>query len=249
MNAHTEILPQAGLAAYSFEASDDIIEFAKAFAKAQAAMGDVLKGSDNAHFKTKYADLGAVVEATLPALNGAGFSVLQPPSFDGETVRVSTLILHESGQWMRSTLALRPSKTDPHGVGSAITYARRYGLLAMCGVAPEDDDGNAASGPVQTQHDTRQASRQEDTKQKPDPQAVIDSAKGGIDMCGDEVAIDRWLAEKAENLRRLKQDMPVAHDMIIAHARSRQDEMREAAAARVRSKSDAFNISDDEIPF
>lgn len=130
-----------------FEASPEIAEFAKAFPKAQSAMGDVLKNANNPAFKSKYADLAAVVEATIPALNSAGFSVLQFPSFNGSEVRVATLILHESGQWMRCTLALRPTKADPQGVGSATTYARRYGLQAMTGVAPEDDDGNAASRP------------------------------------------------------------------------------------------------------
>jgi hypothetical protein len=131
-----------------FETSTDIAEFAKAFPKAQAAMGDVLKKATNPAFRSKYADLAAVVEAVIPALNESGFSVLQPPATtrDG-TVRIMTMILHESGQWMRCTLALKPTKADPQGVGSAITYGRRYGLQAMTGVAPEDDDGNAASRP------------------------------------------------------------------------------------------------------
>lgn len=131
-----------------FETSAEIAEFAKAFPKAQAAMGDVLKKATNPAFKSKYADLAAVVEATIPALNSSGFSVLQPPATGGNgEVRIMTMILHESGQWMRCTLSLRPTKADPQGVGSAITYGRRYGLQAMTGVAPEDDDGNAASRP------------------------------------------------------------------------------------------------------
>lgn len=129
------------------ETSEGIDAFAKSFPKAQSAMGDVLKNANNPAFKSKYADLAAVVEATIPALNSAGFSVMQFPTFDGQTVKVSTMILHESGQWMRCTLSLRPTKADPQGVGSAITYGRRYGLQAMTGVAPEDDDGNAASRP------------------------------------------------------------------------------------------------------
>lgn len=120
---------------------------AKAFIAAQKATESVKKAATNPAFKTKYADLAHVVEGVIPALNGAGVGVLQFPAFDGEMVSVTTTLLHDSGASVSSTLSLRPSKSDPQGVGSAITYARRYALLAMTGAAPEDDDGNAASGP------------------------------------------------------------------------------------------------------
>lgn len=122
--------------------------FAKAFIAAQLATEAVKKASTNPAFRSKYADLAAVVEAVIPALNAAGIGVIQLPAFDGELVNVETILLHESGASMRGTLAIRPTKPDPQGVGSAITYARRYALLAMTGAAPEDDDGNAASGPA-----------------------------------------------------------------------------------------------------
>lgn len=121
--------------------------FAKAFIKAQMATEAVKKASTNPAFKSKYADLAGVVEAVVPALNSAGVGVLQFPSYDGEMVAVTTTFIHESGASVTSVLQLRPSKTDPQGVGSAVTYGRRYALLAMSGAAPEDDDGNAASGP------------------------------------------------------------------------------------------------------
>lgn len=118
-----------------------------AYAKAQADMGPVLKGAVNPAFRSKYADLASVVDAVLPAMNKNGLAVIQSPGFDGETVTVETLIVHTSGGWIKSALALRPTKADPQGVGSAVTYGRRYALLAFAGVAPEDDDGNAASAP------------------------------------------------------------------------------------------------------
>jgi hypothetical protein len=74
--------------------------------------------------------------------------VPQFAAFDGQMVMVTTRLLHEGGASVTSTLAMRPTKNDPQGVGSAITYARRYSLLAMTGAAPEDDDGNAASRPA-----------------------------------------------------------------------------------------------------
>jgi len=118
---------------------------AKAFVAAQKATESIKKAATNPAFKSKYADLAHVVEGVIPALNDAGVGVIQAPGFDGDLVSVTTTLLHESGACVTSTLHLRPSKNDPQGVGSAITYARRYSLLAMTGAAPEDDDGNAAS--------------------------------------------------------------------------------------------------------
>ena len=121
--------------------------FAIAFIAAQKATEAVKKASTNPAFKSRYADLAVVVEAVIPALNESGIAVIQSPSFDGDLVSVTTMLLHESGSSVTGTLSMRPTKMDPQGVGSAITYARRYSLLAMAGAAPEDDDGHAASQP------------------------------------------------------------------------------------------------------
>lgn len=131
------------------EWTGDRVPFAKAFVAAQKATDAVKKASTNPAFKSKYADLAGVVEAVVPALNDQGIAVMQFPAFDGEFVSVTTELLHESGASVRSTLKMRPTKADPQGEGSAITYARRYSLLAMTGAAPEDDDANAASQPGQ----------------------------------------------------------------------------------------------------
>lgn len=118
---------------------------AKALVAAQKATESIKKAATNPAFRSKYADLAHVVEGVVPALNNAGVAVLQSPANDGELVSVTTTLLHESGASVTGVLHLRPTKNDPQGVGSAITYARRYALLAMTGAAPEDDDGNAAS--------------------------------------------------------------------------------------------------------
>lgn len=130
---------------------------AKALVAAQKATESIKKAATNPAFKSKYADLAHVVEGVVPALNTAGVMVLQCPGFDGEFVSVTTTFLHEGGSSVTSTLSLRPSKGDPQGVGSAITYARRYALLSMAGGAPEDDDGNAASGPRQERPEAKRA--------------------------------------------------------------------------------------------
>lgn len=143
-------VPQiSGAGAGALAWDGDRASIAKAFVSAQKAMEAVKKAASNPHFKTKYADLSEVVESVVPALNDAGIGVIQAPAFDGKWVTITTTFLHESGASLSGSLQMLPSKTDPQGVGSAITYGRRYSLLAMTGAAPEDDDGNASSGPRQ----------------------------------------------------------------------------------------------------
>lgn len=124
---------------------------AAALAAAQAKMGKALKSANNPHFKSKYADLASVVDACMPALNEVGIAVIQPTT-DDETGRyVETVLIHgESGETLKCRVPLIVAKNDMQGYGSAVTYARRYGLMSMAGIAPEDDDGNrAAKAPPQ----------------------------------------------------------------------------------------------------
>jgi len=113
---------------------------AAALAKAQAEMGKALKDSENPHFKSKYADLAAVVDACLPALNKHGIAVIQPFVSSDFGNAVKTVLIHESGEALECSIPLILGKNDMQGMGAAITYARRYGLMAMAGVAPDDDD-------------------------------------------------------------------------------------------------------------
>jgi hypothetical protein len=117
-----------------------------ALAAAQAEMGPALKDAVNPAFKSKYADLASVVAAVMPALNKHGIAVLQPP-YDDEAGRyVKTILVHgETGETAECRVPLIIQKNDMQGYGSAVTYARRYGLMGMAGIAPEDDDGNAAA--------------------------------------------------------------------------------------------------------
>ena len=132
------------------EKSENINELATALAKAQGVMQNAKKDSENPFFKSKYADLATVIDAAKEPLYKNGLSVVQLTSSDGESVKVNTLLLHSSGQWIGETLSLKPVKGDPQGLGSAITYGRRYAYSAIIGMASEeDDDGNAASQPVE----------------------------------------------------------------------------------------------------
>ena len=134
-----------------------------ALAKAQAEMQNPTKDAANPHFKSKYADLASVRDAVLPVLGKHGLAVLQLPCETPHGPALVTRLLHESGEWVETTNLLRPFKLDPQGVGSALTYRRRYDLQSIAGVAGEDDDdGNAASGRPTVRHgDPRQADRRE----------------------------------------------------------------------------------------
>lgn len=125
--------------------SDEIGELAKALAAARKDFKPVLKDANNPFFKSKYADLAGVIEATSDALSKQGLVVIQSPRLGLNRIAVTTLLAHSSGQWLRDDLELPLSKFDAQGAGSAITYARRYAYQAIVGVAAEDDDGNAAS--------------------------------------------------------------------------------------------------------
>lgn len=119
---------------------------ASALVKAQKAFGPALKTNTNPHFRSKYADLSACVEAVIDSLNSNGIALIQQTHECENGVIVETVFVHESGETLSSgKLHVPASKHDAQGYGSALTYARRYSLMAACGIAPEDDDGNAAS--------------------------------------------------------------------------------------------------------
>lgn len=119
---------------------------ASAFVRAQKAFGPALKTNTNPHFKSKYADLSACIEAVIDALNGEGIALVQQCHESANGVIVETMFVHASGEAMScGKLHVPAAKQDPQGYGSALTYARRYSLMAACGIAPEDDDGNAGS--------------------------------------------------------------------------------------------------------
>jgi ERF superfamily len=126
--------------------SEQINELAAALSKAQAAIRPAAKESVNPHFKSKYADLAAIWAACREPLTANGLAVVQLPiEAAAGHVGLTTMLLHSSGQFIQSTAVVRLVKDDAQGMGSAITYLKRYGLAAMVGVvADDDDDGNAA---------------------------------------------------------------------------------------------------------
>ena len=121
-------------------------EIASALVKAQRQFGPALKTSTNPHFRSKYADLSACIEAVIDALNDNGIFLLQKNYDCSNGIMCETVFVHESGEMLECGIVHFPAvKQDPHGYASALTYARRYSLMAACGIAPEDDDGNMGS--------------------------------------------------------------------------------------------------------
>jgi hypothetical protein len=126
--------------------SEQINDLATALAAAQGEMANATYNRVNPHFRSKYADLASVRDATIPALSKHGLALAQFTSFDGDgTFLLVTRLLHASGQWMESVFPLPMMIDKPQIMGSAQTYARRYAWSGMCGIASEeDDDANAA---------------------------------------------------------------------------------------------------------
>ncbi len=129
------------------ERSENIAEISKAMVQFQANVENVKKGSANPFFKSKYADLGDILAAIRKPLSDAKLAIVQgPEQFEGEAV-ITTMLVHESGEWFRSKIKIRPKDAGPQALGSVITYARRYALSAMlCIATDEDDDAEKAEG-------------------------------------------------------------------------------------------------------
>ena len=166
--------------------SSSIKELATALSRAQGSIKGAVKDSNNPFFKSKYADLASVVEAIRDAFSANGLSYVQQVSeSEKDEVRVETVILHSSGEWMCcGVLALPVSKADAQGYGSALTYARRYSLSAAAGVYAEDDDGNAAA------------------KAKPVYEAPDEKGKVILEACGSMSSLSKAWQELTPNQRK-----------------------------------------------
>lgn len=179
------------------EHSQTIGELGKALAAAQGEIDNAKKDSENPFFKSKYADLASVRDAFKSALSKHGLAIVQMPKSqiteDATIITVETMLIHSSGEWVKGDLGAIPVKTDPQGIGSCITYLRRYALSAATGVATEDDDGNAASQGAQPQ----QTAKQPKLSQK--ATEIKELKKAAVDVCtmlnaaGDET---KWSGPK-----------------------------------------------------
>jgi hypothetical protein len=172
--------------------SESIASLAKALSAAQGSIKSALKDSNNPFFKSKYADLASVWESCRPALSSNGLAVTQSTAFVGELLVLETMLMHLSGEWVSSVYPISPVKSDPQGVGSAITYARRYSLSALVGVvAGEDDDGNAASRPAHV------PPKKTDNKEEPY------AARSPQQFAAKPIDTPKWLPQQSAEVNKL----------------------------------------------
>lgn len=163
-----EAIQEVKIVKQSLTLSPEIDKLAISLAKARAKFERVIKDASNPFFKSKYADLSNIIEATALPLAENGLSIIQGPGkiADGR-VELTTIMLHSSGQWIRCESEMLVAKQDAQGIGSAITYGRRYAEQSILNVAGEDDDGNAASSkgkPSVTESNDQYDQRTEDQK-------------------------------------------------------------------------------------
>jgi hypothetical protein len=178
---------------------------AAAFVKAQREFGPALKSHTNPHFRSRYADLSACVEAVIDALNANGIAMTQRTSICDNGIIIETVFIHESGEVLNcGQLHVPASKQDPQGYGSALTYARRYSLLAASGLAPEDDDGNASSRRKPLPDITDHLSAI-DASANSEELAVV--FKAAIEACGEHQELQaKVIAAKKTRVERAKKE-------------------------------------------
>jgi len=151
-------------------ASEQIDQIVPALIKAKGEFKAAVKDSTNPHFKSKYVALDGVIDAVGSAFqNNDIFCAQQTDVVDGRIV-LYTRFLHVSGQWIGGAYPVHPVKNDPQGEGSALTYARRYALMALAGIAPEDDDGNAAT----------EAAKRQQAESRPEARTIAGTPTGGV---------------------------------------------------------------------
>ena len=213
---------------------------ATALAAAQMEMGKALKQSNNPHFRSKYADLGNVMDACLGPLNSHGIAVVQPTGENEHGRHVKTILIHgESGETLECTVPLIVQKNDMQGYGSAVTYARRYGLMAMAGIAPEDDDGNAAA-----KNPPKHQPRQQAPKEEPrDPQKICDSLVTAVNKAENENDLNATIG--GEKFDAAWQWLAENHDDHSATVRRAVDAARE----KFEKPRHSDDLNGSEIPY
>jgi hypothetical protein len=126
--------------------SDSIKHIAEALVLAQKEIKFASKDSTNPHFKSKYANINSVIEAVKAPLNNNGIAILQSLSpSDDNKLHLTTRLIHSSGEWIEDTAVCPIQKQDPQGLGSAISYIRRYSISSLCALYADDDDGQSAA--------------------------------------------------------------------------------------------------------
>jgi hypothetical protein len=196
------------------ENTDKIIP---AYIKAEHEVGAVKKTASNPHFRSKYADLEAVMDACSGALANNGLAVWQSIS-DGQLI---TRLFHTSGQWMEGHTPLIIAKNDMQGLGSAFTYARRYGLMAILGIAPEDDDGNAASATIIPLPVKKAEQKKVEVAHVEEAKSILSEAK----QISDAKELDWFLKKNAQRIADIREASTVTHEYLQQRIDERRQEI------------------------
>lgn len=131
--------------------SEQLDKLASALAKAQGLIEGAKQDSDNPYFKSKYADLHTVMKACKQPLADNGLSIVMTYEVENDKNYLTTMLLHESGQWIKGKMLIPVGKPDAQSLGAATTYCRRFSLSALVGISTYDDDGEEASKPHREQ--------------------------------------------------------------------------------------------------
>lgn len=194
---------------------------AQAFIKAKKEFSPAIKNAVNGHLRNKYADLSSCIDAVDDALLNNGIAMYQETFEDQTGVTVETVMIHESGESIRfGKLHVPASKQDPQGYGSALTYARRYSLMSACGIAPEDDDGQAASQQQRQQPQTRQHQPSQNAKLSANQITEITNLINETNS--DFSAFMEWVSAGVKAECNALKDVPAtAYDVIVNKLKSK----------------------------
>jgi hypothetical protein len=221
------------------QTSETIKEIATALAKAQAAMHGATKDGKNPAFKSTYATLSNVIEAARGPLTENGIAFIQSPgAMEEGGITITTSLVHSSGEWFKSTITMPVrDRNNPQAVGGAITYACRYSLMAMLGLPPVDDDGNAAAqGGPRPSNGGNHAPRQPappvefSSGRKHEPGTIAKTMIGALKIAKTVEDLSDWGEAEADAIHRLSpEDAEAVRAAFRDHKKALGGAAREAA--------------------
>ena len=204
-----------------------------ALAKAQSQMKTPQKDATNPHFRNRYASLKSCIKAIKPALNTNGFALIQAAGKDEQGHFIQTTFEHTSGGMFTSKFYMEPEKKGMQGLGSAATYAKRYGLLGLAGIEPDedaDDDGNAADEKVEQEHDDAVRAERDEVPDRPsdrDLRIWADRMKEAIEKTIEPWQLEKLARDYKKEFEAIKKYGGNLADEVIAYSKIRFDQINE----------------------
>ena len=203
--------------------SDNIEHLSTALAAAQGALKNPPKNKVNPHFKSRYVDLSDGLDAIRECLSKNGLAFIQGTSISDSMIVLNTRITHKSGQWLESDYPVG-GLGRPQEMGSAMTYARRYALFSLVGVAGEDDDdGNAAQAAEAAPVKGKAAKQMEPGLTPDDSEKLMGVIKGAMDFCETAPQLSDWATENKDKIAML---LPAHRKDLQDYYKSRRDELK-----------------------